>query len=85
MSAGEMEKSGTTITGTVLRRTVAPGSKSERVAVVLVDAEGRQYVLRRAGGNAFRDPALSRLVGKKITATGLMSGRSFIMDDWAMS
>jgi len=74
----------TTISGKVLRRRIAPGSKSERVGVVLRDRGGEVYVLRRAGGHAFRDAALTRLVGKTITGTGLVSGRSFIMDDWTI-
>ncbi len=44
---------------------------------------GRWYVLRRAGGNPFRDKALDHLVGKMITATGMVSGRSLIMSEWA--
>lgn len=82
MSAAEMATQNAKITGKVSRRRIAPGSKSERVGVVLQDDAGRSYVLRRAGGHPFYDKALDRLVGKTITATGLVSGRSFIMDDW---
>jgi hypothetical protein len=72
------------ITGTVIRTKIAPGSKSDHVGVVLRTGEGDEYVLRRVGGNAFRDPALERLVGSTITGIGLVSGRNFIMKDWTV-
>jgi hypothetical protein len=77
-----MEPEKATITGKVLRRRIAAGSKSERVGVVLQDAAGRTFALRRAGGHPFSDAALDQLVGKTITGIGLVSGRSFIMDSW---
>ena len=43
---------------------------------------GGSYVLRRAGGNAFMDPALDQLVGKTITACGELHGYTFLMADW---
>jgi hypothetical protein len=70
------------ITGTVLRAPVAAGSKSERIAVVLRTKTGEQHILRRVGGNAFRDQALETLVGKTVTGTGLVAGQTFIMDKW---
>lgn len=73
-----------TITGKVLRERIAPGSKGDRVGVVLQDDAGRIYTLRRAGGNPFRDGVLDKLVGKTITGIGLVSGRSFIMDSWTV-
>jgi hypothetical protein len=72
------------ITGTVLRAPVATGSKSERVAVVLRTKTGEQHILRRAGGNAFRDQVLEGLVGKTVTGTGLVTGQTFIIDKWAV-
>ncbi len=71
------------LTGKVVRDTVAAGSKSEREGVVLEADDGGRYVLRRAGGNPYHDAALERLVGRTITATGIISGRTFIMDEWA--
>ena len=68
------------ITGTVLRAPVATGSKSERVAVVLRNKGGGQHILRRVGGNAFRDQALEALVGKTISGTGCLTGQTFIID-----
>jgi hypothetical protein len=77
-----MEPRDTTITGTVVRKRIAPGSKSDHIGVVLRDDKGQHYVLRRVGGHAFRDAALERLVGKTITGNGFVSGRTFIMSDW---
>lgn len=82
MSAVKVKQNMITFTGKVTRKRIAPRSKSDRIGVVLENEDGRWYVLRRAGGNPFRDRALDRLVGKMITATGLVSGRSFIMTDW---
>ena len=70
------------LTGKVARALIAPGSKSEREGVVLHADDGARYVLRRAGGHPFHDRALDRLVGKTITASGLVSGQTFIMDEW---
>jgi|SoimicmetaTmtHMA_FD_contig_51_956454_length_1108_multi_2_in_0_out_0_2 hypothetical protein len=79
-----MEPGRARITGRVARRRIAAGSKSDRVGVVLEDAAGRIYALRRAGGHPFSDAVLDGLVGKTITGNGVVSGRSFIMDDWSI-
>lgn len=70
------------ITGTVMRSRIAPGSKSDHVAVILRTGDGKEYVLRRSGGNAFRDEALEELVGNTITGSGLVVGQTFIMKNW---
>jgi hypothetical protein len=67
--------------GTVAKRLVAPGSKSEREAVVLETSHG-EYVLRREGGNPFRDPELEQLVGKRIRAVGRERQHTLVMDHW---
>jgi hypothetical protein len=72
------------ITGTVLRAPVATGSKSERLAVVLRTKMGEQFILRRAGGNAFRDETLEALVGKTLTGAGRVIGQTFIVGKWAI-
>lgn len=56
--------------GTVTRSMLATGSKSEHEAVILAADDGKQWTLRRPGGNAFRDPVLDNLVGKMISGTG---------------
>jgi hypothetical protein len=68
--------------GNVVRKQVAQGSKSERPAILLQTDEG-EYVLRIQGGNAFHDPRLEQLVGKRIRARGQLHGYTFLMDDWA--
>ena len=67
--------------GTVTSESFAAGSKSEHRAVKLVTDRG-SYVLRRRGGNAFRDPALEKLVGKTIECDGQVSGNTLIIADW---
>ena len=70
------------IAGTVARAVISPGSKSEHRGVVLRTARGDEFILRRAGGNAFRDETLEALVGTTITGTGILVGQTFIMQDW---
>ena len=79
---GEMDSTQQRLIGAVIRKAVAKGSKSEHEAVVLRTPEGGEYLLRRAGGNAFRDPELDRLVGSSIAADGLVTGQTFIMKRW---
>jgi hypothetical protein len=70
------------IAGTVARTLISPGSKSEHRGVVLRTARGDEFILRRAGGNAFGDETLEALVGTTITGTGIVVGQTFIMQDW---
>jgi hypothetical protein len=65
----------------VIRKPVATGSKSERPAVLLQTADG-EFVLRIQGGNAFHDPRLDALVGKRIEAEGELHGYTFLMKSW---
>jgi len=45
--------------------------------------DGKEYVLRRIGGNAFRDDDLEKIVVcETITGTGLVAGRTFLLTDW---
>ena len=83
-SDGEMQPRTQKITGTVTRANLAPASKSEHVGVVLRTPEGNEYVLRRAGGNAFRDEVLEDLVGKTITGSGTLAGQTLILDSWTL-
>jgi len=70
------------IKGQVIKEVVAKGSKSERPAVLL-DTGKKQYVLRRPGENPYSDPTLDDLVGKSISATGDVTGITFILSDWS--
>jgi hypothetical protein len=67
--------------GHVVKRPVAVGTKSEHHAVVLATPDG-DYVLRRPGGNAFRDPELDRLVGKTLAVRGSLHGNLLMISDW---
>ena len=74
----------TELSGEVVKKRVAPGSKSEHDAVVLMAADGAEYLLRRLGGNAFSDPDLDALVGKRIRGAGnIVAGATFIMKEWS--
>jgi hypothetical protein len=66
-----------TLKGKVIQQTFAENSKSEHIAVYLQTREAT-YQLRRLGGNAFSDPVLNKLVGKNITATGVLTGELFL-------
>ena len=70
-----------TYEGRVSRQRVAPGSKSDREAVILESGEER-LILRRQGGNAFTDRVLDDLVGRRIRGTGRRTGNTLILSRW---
>ena len=67
--------------GKVMRKPFGTGSKSEHDAVVL-KTDLNEYVLRRPGGNPFRDPVLENLVGKTIRCTGEAVDYTLTIADW---
>lgn len=67
--------------GEVFLKLYAPGSKSEHEALMLRTPEG-EALLRRAGGNAFRDEILLGLVGHRIRGTGRKTETAIILDEW---
>jgi hypothetical protein len=69
------------MTGRVVKKPFATGSKSEREAILLVTAEG-EYVLRRQGGNPFYDKKLENLVGKTIEVDGKITGYTLLISNW---
>ncbi len=69
------------LTGQVVKKPFATGSKSEREAVMLETEQG-QYVLRRQGGNPFQDRELEKLVGKKIEVDGKITGYTLLISGW---
>jgi hypothetical protein len=73
--------SGVTLTGSVIKKLFAQGSKSERQAVMLI-TEKKEYVLRQDGGPVFGDEVIDGLVGKKIKGDGKVLGYTFILSDW---
>jgi hypothetical protein len=79
-----MEPKRRRITGMVTLAEIAKGSKSEHAGVVLRTAKGQEYILRRRGGNAFKDDALEALIGRTITGEGLVFDRNFIVDTFSV-
>ena len=72
------------IEGLVTRTRVSPGSKSDRLAVVLVTDVGR-FTLRRKGGDSFTgQEALFPLIGKRIRAYGSIANGHFFMQRYEL-
>lgn len=70
------------LTGRLMRRMLAQGSKSEHLGMVLVDDQGQQHVLRRVGGHPFRDPALEALEGQRLRLSGRAVEGFFLVERW---
>lgn len=64
----------------MVKRPFGAGTKSEHDAVMLVTNDG-EFILRRQGGNAFCDPALEKLVGKRVQITGTVTGYTLLIQD----
>ena len=69
--------------GTVAKRLLSAGSKSEHEGLVLI-TDGGELKLRREGGNPFWDETLAPLEGKKIECEGLLRGDQIIMTRWTV-
>ena len=67
--------------GTVRRKLLRRGSKSEHEGLVLVTDSG-EYKLRRVGGNPFRDEALEALEGHAIRCSGKLDGNELFISSW---
>ncbi len=69
--------------GRVIKKLRGKGTRSEHQAVYLSSPRG-DFKLRLQGANPFHDPALERLVGKSISATGEVDKDSneFYASDW---
>jgi hypothetical protein len=70
------------VAGHVERARVSPGSKSDRMAVILMAEGGARLILRRRGGHPFQDEALDAMVGKSVTLTGTRIDNLFLIDRW---
>ena len=71
------------VVGDVVRRRIGAGSKSDHDAVVVTTGE-RTLLLRRRGGNAFADPTLDDLVGKRVRLEGTATETTFLIDQVAV-
>ncbi|MET0209005.1 MAG: hypothetical protein ABW220_08170 [Burkholderiaceae bacterium] len=58
---------------------VDAGSKSDRIALLLVLKDGRRITLRRTGVNPFRDPELEGLEGQSLIVEGEMRNSYFLV------
>ena len=66
--------------GNVVQKHVAKGSKSDRLAVVMIsEDDSREYVLRRLGCNPFHDRELDKLIGCHLVCEGEVSGQTLIL------
>ena len=70
-----------TFQGLVVWKLFGKGSKSEHIAVSL-ETPTETWMLRRLGGNAFRDSELDVLVGKRLTCQGTLVGSTILMTHW---
>ena len=68
-----------TYRGTVIEERLSPGSKSERMGVVLHTDAG-EYLLRRIGANALRDEVLRTLLGCVVEVTGFLKGSTIFLE-----
>lgn len=67
--------------GTVIAERVSPGSKSDRMAVVL-DTGTLKLQLRRPGVRSYGDEELEGLVGKRVTCRGIRLGPRLFLQEW---
>lgn len=71
------------LTGTLERRVIGAGSKSEMAAVVLVssDAEQPEVALRLRDAAALdAEPALLKFVGRRVQVTGRRRWATFVVE-----
>jgi hypothetical protein len=69
------------LTGRVVRKVFAKGSKSERPGIYLISDSG-EYLLRRRGANPFHDSELEALIGRRISCRGILHDYTFIIASW---
>jgi hypothetical protein len=69
------------LTGKVIRKPFATGTKSERPGIYLVSPAG-EYLMRRRGGNPFRDPELEALVEHDVRVEGTIHDYLLIVSSW---
>ena len=65
------------ITGKLVQKDFAQGSKSESQAIYIQTADG-EYVIRKAGDNPFQNDSLIDLIGKNVKAEGSLNGYLFV-------
>ena len=66
------------ISGEIISKRVAVGSKSECDGFFILKNDGNQVRVRMRDENAFMQPTLKSLVGKQCEATGFFHGYMFM-------
>ncbi len=82
-SSGGFNFENVEVSGQVVKKPYAVGSKSEHQATFLETPTGT-YILRRRDGNPFYDPELEKLVEKAIHCTGILTNNTLIMSNWTI-
>ncbi len=67
----------TTISGLVVQKAFARGSKSEHNALY-IDCGDHEYILRRLNANPFQDDLLLSFKGKTVVAKGVLTNNTFL-------
>ena len=70
--------------GQVIEEQYAVGSKSEYMAVMIELADGQKFLLRRPGGNPFKDNIIHSLVGDEISCNGEIRGNVLFITNWVI-
>ena len=66
-----------TISGLVIEKNFARGTKSEHESLYLITSE-KEYVLRRLNANPFQDDKLLEFKGKQVTVTGILNKNTLL-------
>ena len=67
--------------GHVVRKRVSRGSKSDRLSLILMVDDGREFLLRRKGEDSYTgQDALVPLLDKRIRAFGSVTGRHLFLE-----
>jgi len=67
------------ISGRVVRRKIAVGSKSENKNGICLVTKDKEYILIELGANPFSDKTLKSLVGKQVELEGTIEGNRFFI------
>lgn len=67
------------VSGIIVRKPFAVGSKSEHEAIVLETTSG-DYKLRLAGENPFEDYGLGKFIGTEKLVTGELTGYTILVE-----
>ena len=69
------------LTGVVIERAIAQGSKSEQQKAIVLKTDNGDFVLRKNGENPFESSSLRDYVGKQVRVTGNAVDYLFFADN----